>query len=107
MVCSKTLSKFYSLHTHSPYAVDKSKLMIKLSNEKQFFFRITYRSKITGNIFMLCMFGFVSVEDDWCVSVLQLSVKPDRDTETAGVVNKQFSTMLTGTFEKKWRKNVA
>lgn len=35
------------------------------------------------------------------------SIKPDWDIETVGVVKKQRSTMLTGTFEKKWKENVA
>lgn len=107
MVCSKTLSKFYSLHTHSQYTVDKSKWIRKLSYEKKLFFKATYRCKRTGNIFLLCIFGFVSVKDDWCISVLPQSIKPDSDTETVGAVKKQWPTVLTGIFEKKWKENVA
>lgn len=99
------LSKFYSLHTHTQYSVDKSKLIRKLSYEKKLFSKATHRCKRTGNIFVLCTFGFISVEDDWC-ALLQ-SIKPDWDTDTVGVVKKHWSTMLTGTFEKKWKEDVA
>jgi len=55
---------------------------------KKLFIKATYRYKSTGNMLLLCTFGFVSVEDDWCIPVLLQSIKPDWDTETAGAVKK-------------------
>lgn len=103
MVCSKALSNFYDLYTHSQHSGMHQELFCK----KRLFFKAPYKCKRTQNIFLFSMFVLVSVKDDWYTSVLLLSTKPDWDTEIFGVVKKKWSTMLIGTFEKKRKENVA
>lgn len=51
-----------------------------LSCDKKLFLKVAYRCKRTGNLSLLGMTGFISVEDDCCIPVQ--SIISDWDTET-------------------------